>query len=154
MKGEPVQSILPGRAAAVLNDLYPYGNMVMVETPLIDIPETLVEDLEIPAGESLYILYAHMNQPPMVSLGEQVQVCQPLGEVGMSGNTDIPHLHVETRFGPSGHVFKSMRYYDTRATLEELADYELWRTSGEFQHFDPMVLLGVEGRDEKISHDQ
>jgi hypothetical protein len=34
-----------------------------------------------------------------------------------------------------------MRFYDTRATQEEMDNYVLWRTSGVFRHFDPMVLL-------------
>jgi hypothetical protein len=62
----------------------------------------------------------------------------------MSGNTDIPHLHLETRLGPAGQVFESMRFYDTRATQEEMDTYVLWRTSGIFQHFDPLQLLGLE----------
>jgi hypothetical protein len=34
-----------------------------------------------------------------------------------------------------------MRFYDTRATVEEMEAYVLWRTSGVFQHFDPLYLL-------------
>ncbi|UCD97669.1 MAG: M23 family metallopeptidase [Chloroflexota bacterium] len=141
MLGEPVQAILPGIVASVLNGQYPYGNMVIVETKESDLPIEAQEILKIPSGQSLYILYAHMDQPPQVALGEQVQSCQLLGEVGMSGNTDIPHLHVETRLGPENAVFESMRFYDTRATVAEMEAYVLWRTSGEFQHFDPMDLL-------------
>jgi murein DD-endopeptidase MepM/ murein hydrolase activator NlpD len=77
----------------------------------------------------------------MVVLGETVEACQPLGEVGMSGNTDIPHLHLETRLGPAGTVFESMRFYSTSATIEEMENYVLWRTSGVYRHFDPMILL-------------
>ncbi len=62
----------------------------------------------------------------------------------MSGNTDIPHLHLETRLGPAGQVFESMRFYDTRATQKEMDTYILWRTSGIFQHFDPLQLLELE----------
>ena len=141
MLGESLQAVLSGVAAASVEDLYPYGNMVMIETKVEDLPPELVALLEISSGESLYILFAHMNKPPLVSLGEEVESCQPLGEVGMSGNTDIPHLHMETRLGPAGTVFESMRFYDTRATQEEMNNYKLWRTSGEFRHFDPMTLL-------------
>jgi murein DD-endopeptidase MepM/ murein hydrolase activator NlpD len=91
----------------------------------------------------LYILYAHLDQPPLVELRERVASCQQLGEVGMSGNTDIPHLHIESRLGPAGQVFESMRFYDTRASQEEMDAYVLWRTSGIFQHFDPLQLLDL-----------
>ncbi len=144
MLGEPVQAVLAGLAASVIHDLYPYGNMVMIETPRAALPPELIEGLKIQEGESLYLLYAHLNQSAMVELGDTVQACQPLGEVGMTGNTDIAHLHLETRLGPAGARFKSMRFYDTRATNEEMENYKLWRTSGQFRHFDPMDLLGFQ----------
>jgi len=141
MLGEGVQAVLAGVVASALEDLYPYGNMIMIETPADRLPPELVEQLSAESGESLYILYAHMNTSPLLKLGDRVQACQPVGEVGMSGNTDIPHLHLETRLGPAGTVFESMRFYDTRATQEEMDNYVLWRTSGVFRHFDPMVLF-------------
>lgn len=143
MQGEPIQAVLPGVVASALHDLYPYGNMVMVETTSAQLPAEVVLSLGFRPGESLYTLYAHLDASPTVNLGDPVVACQLLGEVGMTGNTELPHLHLETRLGPAGSVFESMRYYDTRATLEELAAYELWRTSGVFRHFDPMRLLSL-----------
>lgn len=142
MLEEPVQTVLPGVVASAIEGLYPYGNMVMIEVANKDIPTDLVARIEIEKDESLYVLYAHLNQPPLVKLGDQVEACQPIGEVGMSGNTDIPHLHLETRVGPAGQMFESMRFYDTRASQEEMDTYVLWRTSDVFRHFDPMKLFG------------
>ena len=144
MLGEPVQSVLAGKVATVLTGQYPYGNMVIIESTAVDIPWEMTDLSRPEKGVSLYILYAHLDQPPEVSLGQQVVPCQPLGVVGMSGNTDIPHLHIETRWGPPGQVFESMRFYDTRATQAEMDAYVRWRTSGEFQHFDPLYLLAPE----------
>lgn len=141
MLGEKVQSILPGKVAASIDDKYPYGNMVIVETTIGDLPEDLLALLPDAQGKSVYVLYSHLNHPPSVNLGERVESCQLLGEVGKSGNTDIPHLHLETRIGPPNTVIKSMLFYDTRATLEEMDAYTRWRTSGEFSHFDPMIIL-------------
>jgi len=141
MLGEPVQAVLPGNAAAVIDDLYPYGNMVIIETAYARIPVTAREVIHINENESLYILYAHLDQAPLVGLRDQVNACQLLGEVGKSGNADIPHLHLETRLGPPGTVFVSMRFYDTRASVEEMENYKLWRTSGVYRHFDPMKIL-------------
>jgi murein DD-endopeptidase MepM/ murein hydrolase activator NlpD len=106
-----------------------------------DCQKDLAKVIGISSSESLYILFAHMNRPPLVRLGEMIDACQPVGEVGMSGNTDIPHLHMETRLGPAGEVFESMRFYDTRASQVEMDNYKLWRTSGVFRHFDPLTLL-------------
>lgn len=141
MEGEPVMAVLGGVVAARMEDRMPYGNMVMIETPQSELPAELVALLEIPAGESIYLLYAHLREPPLVELGEVVNSCQPLGEVGMTGWTEIPHLHFETRRGPEGTRFKSILYYDTQATQEEMDNYVMWRTSGVFQHFDPLMLL-------------
>lgn len=144
MLEEPVQTVLPGVVASAIEGLYPYGNMVMIEVANKDIPTDLVARIEIEKDESLYVLYAHLNQPPLVKIGDQVEACQPIGEVGMSGNTDIPHLHLETRVGPAGQMFESMRFYDTRASQEEMDTYVLWRTSDVFRHFDPMKLFGYD----------
>ena len=141
MLGEPLQAVLSGKVAASIVDRYPYGNMVMIETKAEDLPPEVAELIKILPGESLYILFAHMNKSPLVNLGETVKSCQLLGEVGMSGNTDIPHLHMETRLGPAGAIFESMRFYDTHATQEEMDNYVRWRTGGEFRHFDPMRLF-------------
>jgi len=141
IQGVGVQSVLPGVVAAAISESFPYGNFVIIETPFTDVPSETREQLEIKEGESLYLLYAHMEDSPLVNLGDRVAACQLLGSVGKSGNAGIPHLHLEARTGPSGAVFEAMAYYTTRTTEEERSNYELWRTSGEFVHFDPMLLF-------------
>jgi murein DD-endopeptidase MepM/ murein hydrolase activator NlpD len=64
-----------------------------------------------------------------------------LGKVGKSGNAGAAHLHLEMRVGPAGHVFGSLAAYDPSAVETEKEAYKLWRTSGVFQHFDPMFLF-------------
>jgi murein DD-endopeptidase MepM/ murein hydrolase activator NlpD len=115
--------------------------MVIVETLIEDLPADLAGQLDYAKGESLYILYAHMEQPPQVALGEVVEACQVLGSVGKSGNAGITHLHLETRLGPAGQQFASMAFYDVQASEEEKANYLRWRISWDFRHFNPMELL-------------
>ncbi len=141
IQGVGIQSVFPGRVAASIVDKFPYGNMVIIETPRGIIPSELVALLQIPEGESLYTLYAHMDKPPLVALDEQVDACQALGEVGKSGNAAEPHLHLEMRLGPAGHSFPSMAFYGAKDSTEERANYVLWRTSWQFRHFDPMSVL-------------
>jgi murein DD-endopeptidase MepM/ murein hydrolase activator NlpD len=95
------------------------------------------------SSESLYLLYAHMKGDPLVSQGQPVNCGEKLGEVGNTpaGWSSAPHLHLETRIGPSGERFSSMAYYDNSITLDEKANYELWRMSGTFRMLDPMRLL-------------
>lgn len=141
--GEGIRSVFPGRVAAAVLDKYPYGNMVIVETQKEEMPSWMAEELQITAGESLYLLYAHMDQAPMAQLGEMVASCQSLGEVGKSGDFNVEHLHLEARIGPEGTTFDGMAYYHTNTTAEERANYELWRTSGVYRHFDPMILFSL-----------
>jgi len=146
IKGVPVQSVLPGKVAAALAGTFPYGNFVIVETPYENLPKTMAEGLKIPQGDSLYLLYAHLNDPPVVSLGELLESCQRLGAVGSSGNSGAPHLHLETRYGPPGAFFLGLSRFVKNLTPEEKENYALWRTSGVFQMFDPMSLLLFEIR--------
>jgi murein DD-endopeptidase MepM/ murein hydrolase activator NlpD len=144
IEGEPVQVILEGIVASVIANRLPYGNMVIVETPLRTFPGGLLQDLGGQESQSLYVLYAHMISEPELVIGERVSCGQKIGEVGKTGyNIVNPHLHLETRFGPSGVVFSGMAFYTTTASIEEMETYNRWRTGGEFVHFDPMSLFQI-----------
>jgi murein DD-endopeptidase MepM/ murein hydrolase activator NlpD len=111
LPGETVQVVLDGLVATVVNDRFPYGNAIIVETPLKDIPREWIEKIQAPAPiptlsphpsltcpnvqpaepwnldqRSLYLLYAHMLEPAIVQ-SEEVVECKSrlagLGRVGM-----------------------------------------------------------------------
>jgi murein DD-endopeptidase MepM/ murein hydrolase activator NlpD len=146
IEGVTIQSVLPGRVAASIHESFPFGNFVIIETSEAGLPAEVRQRFAISAGESLYILYAHMQALPQVLLGDQVQACQALGEVGKSGNAGVAHLHLEMRHGPAGAQFPVMAYYLASNTLTERANYLKWATSGAFLHFDPMDLLSFEDK--------
>ena len=163
--GRTVLAVLDGRVAGLIPDRFPYGNAIILETALADLPAGWVNSLQIPAmsdtpitpialscpqgipdyentdGESLYILYAHLEQTPALAMGDAVQIGQALGTVGMSGNALNPHLHVEMRVGPAGVPFNSMAHYDASASLDEMTSYCTWRVGGQFRLIDPMALF-------------
>ena len=142
--GEGVQAIMGGRVAAAIQDRLPYGNMVIIETPHESLPQEVLESTSIPKGNSVYHLYAHFAETPLVELGQDVECGQLLGHVGQTGYVvPVAHLHLETRIGPPGVAFESMAFFDTQATPEEQAAYTRWRTSGDFQHIDPMTLFAA-----------
>jgi len=142
IEGEGVTAIMSGWVVLVVVDRLPYGNMVIIETPGEKIPDTLAQSLELEPGESIYHLYAHFMESPLRALGEWVGCGSLLGEVGKSGyNIPVAHLHLETRFGPAGAKFDGMVYYDPQASDRERENYELWRMSGKYRHFDPMILF-------------
>jgi len=140
--GEGIQAIMAGRVAAAITDRLPYGNMVIIETPYEYLPEEILADFGIPEGNSVYHLYAHSSDPPKVEINHQIECGQLIGNVGKTGYVvPVAHLHLETRIGPPGVSFESMAFFDTQATPEEQAAYSRWRTSGDFQHRDPMIML-------------
>lgn len=163
MVGHPVLSVLDGKVAAVINNRPPYGNAVIIETLLERLPPGWLEAIPTPAptvqppgnvycpadpytsasstGRSLYLLYAHLNQLPNLSPGQPVGCGQEIGEVGTTGKSVNPHLHLETRSGPAGAAFSVMAHYDNAASEEEMRNYCAWRISGLFQMMDPMQLL-------------
>jgi murein DD-endopeptidase MepM/ murein hydrolase activator NlpD len=167
LEGLPVQAVLSGQVASVIRDRFPYGNALLVETPLDDLPFPWQEQLQVPtpgptlevsepltcppgfelrgdaARRSLYLLYAHMKEPVSLELGQGVACGQTIGAIGSSGNALNPHLHLEVRAGPSGANFSSMAHYDNSAALEEMANYCAWRVSGIFQLIDPLRLLSA-----------
>jgi murein DD-endopeptidase MepM/ murein hydrolase activator NlpD len=143
IQGVGVQAALAGRTAAAIQDRFPYGNMIIIETQYDEIPEEWSRRLEILPGESIYTLYAHLDHSPALNLGERVDACQLIGAVGKSGNTVEPHLHLEMRLGPRGQSFPSMAYYGAKDSEEERNNYVRWRTGGEFRHFDPMRVLST-----------
>ncbi len=165
MEGLPVQSILSGRVSAVIDDRPPYGNMAIIETPLSSLPESwqkyiaalpaqadykldgrLVcptpEETTPPQTEkSLYILYAHLADPPSFSIGDPVGCGQQFGFVGNTGFSGNAHLHLEMRLGPSEAQFLHLAHYVNNATSEEMAGYCYWRISPDFRLLDPLDLL-------------
>ncbi len=162
LSGWPVRAALAGTVAGVTNERFPYGNAVIIETPLegilppLELPEMMptpqakspltCPDFAIPADwstaqPSLYLLYAHMESPIPLQVGQAVACGDPLGQTGMSGNALNPHLHLEVRIGPAGTQFPSIAHYDASASDEEMSAYCLWRISGWFQVADPMGLF-------------
>jgi murein DD-endopeptidase MepM/ murein hydrolase activator NlpD len=169
MLGTSIQAVLPGKVAAVTNNRPPYGNMILIETPLEDLPENVkvlftsypeptpsaVEThLSCPptgilstgwdtAHPSLYTLYAHMQSPAEYPVGEVIGCGQVIGAVGTSGSSVNPHLHLEMRYGAGGASFASLAHYSADATAGEMAAYCTWRVSGAFQLIDPLKVLGL-----------
>jgi len=139
--GDEIQAVLYGKIAAVIVDRYPYGNGLIVESTTHNFPVDLIRYLDLKDHESLYLMYAHIQDAPTYTVGDIVNQCQGLGLVGSSGNAGAAHLHLEVRIGPSNYEFSSMANYISSASKEEREMYKQWRTSGMFTHIDPFILL-------------
>lgn len=165
MQGLPVHSILSGIVAMTIDNRQPYGNAVVIETSLTPTSHSWLKrlisttptqlpqpsfslscpdysDFKFDSQEtSLYVLYAHLNQTPTIDVGDTVVCAQPIGEVGTTGRSVNPHLHLEIRLGPAGMRFASMAHYDPGASQDELRSYCLWRVSGAFPPLDPTPFI-------------
>jgi murein DD-endopeptidase MepM/ murein hydrolase activator NlpD len=165
----PVLSVLDGEVVTIINDKYPYGNALIIETKFDSISQEILDQLDIEtiqptvmpdpkfkwspgklsfsldeSSRSIYIYYAHLKRPADLEIGEYINCGQEIGRVGNTGDSSNPHLHFETRIGPSGAKFESMAYYTAHSTESERYNYVTWRVSNIFQLIDPMVLLSAE----------
>jgi hypothetical protein len=167
MYGHPVQSVLPGKVVMVLEDRFPYGSMILIETPLEWLADELFPSSAIPTpipdsniemfspcandpvyagmapvemssqSRSLYVLYSHLRDKPAYERGDWIAKGEVIGAVGLTGNTVAEHLHLEMRIGPSDAKFNSFAMYKPEATIEERYYYCSWSSSGRFQPIDP-----------------
>ena len=139
--GTPVLAAIEGKVASLINNRPPYGNMVMLETTFDHIPEKVITEEKIPEGDSLYIVYAHLQNLQPLKIGEVVKCGRQIAEAGLTGITSGPHLHFETRWGPPGTLFPVMGAYRGDVTTEEMRYYKIWRMSHTYTLFDPFILL-------------
>ncbi|MCW5875164.1 MAG: M23 family metallopeptidase [Anaerolineales bacterium] len=145
INGTPIQSVLDAVVAGAGYNAV-YGYYLVTETPWARLPQGAAGLYGMAAGESLYLLYAHLQHPAPFELGEALACAQVLGYVGDSGDrffVSDPHLHLETRVGASGLRLDPMAYYAIEATEEQKAEYLRWRTSDDFRLADPAALLGL-----------
>lgn len=165
-KNFPLQAVLPGKVILVENNRFPYGYMLLVETPLSQIDSSFLASIPQPtplpesiykiedrcpvtgnpvtwdtSGKSLYVLYAHLSQLPETIVGDDISCGQPIGFAGTSGNSAEDHLHLEMRIGPSNAQFNSIASQHSSTTLEERYNYCIWSISGVFQPFNPATFL-------------
>ncbi|MEM7801981.1 MAG: M23 family metallopeptidase, partial [Chloroflexota bacterium] len=84
LNGNSVRAIGNGRVDRVFRDHHVYGNMIIIDH-----------------GNDIYAHYAHLSSAA-VNAETLVQKGQVIGNVGTSGRSSGPHLHLEMResFGP------------------------------------------------------
>lgn len=172
IKGEAVQSMIAGNVVMIMEDRFPYGNAILVETSFEHLPVEWQQALtevpkpegfgippalncpggwDMPASEtenySFYVLYAHLDEPAEFQNGDEIICGQELGKIGESGNALAPHLHIEIRYGYADGMSGSMAHYDVSASNEEMANYCRWRVSGFYRLMNPQELLNITPED-------
>lgn len=165
MHGLPVQALLPGKVVQVIEDRFPYGNSILIETPLelvdINLKSALLLPTPIPQREidlfspcakdmpriawsadskSLFTLYAHLKNKPAFEIGAAVACGETIGAIGITGNSVADHLHLEMRLGPAEAHFGTFAALRPDATAEEKYNYCIWNSSGYFQGINPALF--------------
>ncbi|MHC1740853.1 MAG: M23 family metallopeptidase [Anaerolineaceae bacterium] len=165
--GFPIQAILPGKVVNISNNKFPYGNMIMIETPLQLLSPDLIatlqmrkpytdEDIKLHStcqpdqtriswsvsSQSVYALYAHMKDTPVFQPGDKITAGEILGGIGATGNSNasIEHLHLEVRVGPSNAQFGTISTYISTASEEERYNYCIWALSEVFLPINPALF--------------
>jgi hypothetical protein len=84
----------------------PFGT-AMVKTPIDAAGNYVVVRMR----PRVYAIYTHVRPGTVrVKVGQRVRTGQRLGELGNSGNTDLPHLHFSLNDGPSPVTDNSLPY--------------------------------------------
>lgn len=166
MEGLEIYALLSGKVVGITNNRQRYGNLIIIETPLNTISPAFLSLFDVPAQatpypynprltgcetlkdadwtmdvSSLYTLYGHMKDPAAFQVGDMVQAGDLIGQVGNTGASGNPHLHLEMRWGPGGTEFASMSHYDGGATPQERLEWCNWRISGKYILLNPMDFI-------------
>jgi RHS repeat-associated protein len=107
---QQIFTVFSGTVVSFLGqDIDPFGNSLVIETNFWMLPDSVITALGVKPGQSVYVLYAHMKEPPTVDLGAEVTRGQTIGKMGNTGTVfgsgGGTHLHLEARVGPSGAIF-------------------------------------------------
>ena len=133
--GSPVLAPADGRVVGVTDD--------QVDTP----PGTNgdhANSLVIDIGGGRYVALAHLKQGSMmVRVGDVVRRGQPLAEVGNSGHTNEPHLHLQVQDSPAGSNAERTLPMVFRNVQITRGNAWPWRDSGELRSGDLVRALGV-----------
>ena len=132
-----------------------YGNVVLIEYLYDDLPPSVRDSIGLSPGESIYFLYAHLQDASDLEPGTSVQSGGAIGIVGNSGNSSGPHLHLEVRIGRSASLPPGVMCSDKgcgSADPDPQGRMGMWyagteRNNGAYHHFDPAGIPFVTWRE-------
>ncbi|NEU13985.1 M23 family metallopeptidase [Methylobacterium sp. BTF04] len=107
--GEPVLAVADGAVVGARNDL---PDQIPGALPSnLAIAEADGNFVVIDIGAGAFVLNAHLKPGSVkVRVGDRVTRGTPIGEVGNSGNSQAPHLHLHVMDGPDGLVANGLPY--------------------------------------------
>lgn len=107
--GEPVLAVADGTVVGMRNDLKDQVPGALPANLPLDEADGNFVVLDI--GSGVFVNYAHMQHDSVtVKLGDKVRRGQVLGEVGNTGNSQAPHLHLHVMDGASPLASNGLPY--------------------------------------------
>ncbi len=108
-----------------------YGNYVIVEYAYNNLPNKVIDTLNLNSGQSLYVLTSHLQAPSQLTVGQEVSQRTLIGYMGTTGCSTAEHLHLETRIGPSWQKNTNMNLTD-------------WFSSGNYDARNPRLIWNIQ----------
>ena len=107
--GKPILAVADGTVVATRNDLQDQVPGALPANLPIDEADGNFVVLDI--GSGLFVNYAHMRPGSVtVKLGDKVRRGDQIGEVGNTGNSQAPHLHLHVMDGASPLASNGLPY--------------------------------------------
>ncbi|MCB1704518.1 MAG: M23 family metallopeptidase [Halioglobus sp.] len=130
--GEPVMAVANGTVVQVLDELddQPPGTLPDPLTITIDTVDGNHVILDI--GGGVYVFYAHLRRGSIrVKEGDTVQMGEVIAELGNSGNTSAPHLHLHFMDSPSALAADGIPFQFLGFQTTGRIDMDQWMSADE-----------------------
>jgi len=128
--GEPVYAVADATVVETLNDLddQPVGSLP--EPGSITMKTVDGNHVILDLGDGIYAFYAHLKKGSVrVKSGDVVRRGEQLGELGNSGNTSGPHLHLHLMDRASAISSDSYPYVFDDVEIKGRVDRQQWEAS-------------------------
>ncbi|HEX8753738.1 MAG TPA: M23 family metallopeptidase [Solirubrobacterales bacterium] len=142
--GAEVLSATAGRVVGVVDRL-PEGP-ISFALPPISAADAGGNHVVVAIGHGRYAFYAHLQPGSVrVRVGQRVSAGEPLGLLGNSGNSNVPHLHFQLMSGPTPLASNGIPF-----------TFRRFRGEGTLANFKQLLVLGakakIEARPRGVRH--
>lgn len=128
--GAAVYAVADATVVAVLDELDDQSPGTLPDPATITIQTVDGNHVILDLGGGVYAFYAHLKRGSVrVDVGDTVKAGQQLGELGNSGNTSGPHLHLHLMTRPSALAANSIPYRIWGAEIVGKVDAEQWENA-------------------------
>lgn len=125
-----VHAVADGTVVDVLDDLPDQVPGKLPDPTRITLRTVDGNHVTIDMGHGLYVFYAHLKKGTVrVKLGDHVTVGEVIADLGNSGNTSAPHLHIHVMDSPSALASDGLPYVIDRFDLAGQVDIQAFDKS-------------------------